>query len=142
MAPRGTSVLSPFCIDASIAAAWLFEDEQHPDTDALLPELDDSIVFVPQHWHLEVRNALLVGERRGRITSEEAWIGLSRLSELPLRTDTGTDLDVAMNLARYHGLSLYDAVYLELAHRRELALATLDRRLAQAATATGLVMLP
>ena len=134
--------MSPFSIDASVAAAWLFEDEQHPGTDALLPELDDSDVFVPQHWHLEVRNAMLVGERRGRITSEQAWIGLSRLSELPLRTDTEADLDVAMKLAWSHGLSLYDAVYLELAHRRQLALATLDRRLGQAAASTGLVVLP
>ena len=134
--------MRPFSIDASVAAAWLFEDEQHTGMDALLPELDDSVVFIPQHWHLEVRNALLVGERRGRITSEQAWIGLSNLSELPLRTDTEADLDVAMNLAWSHGLSLYDAVYLELAHRRQLALATLDRRLGQAASSTGIVVLP
>ena len=134
--------MSPFTIDASVAAAWLFEDEQHTDTDALLAELGDSVVFVPQHWHLEVRNALLVGERRGRITSEQSKVGLSLLGRLPLRTDLEVDLDGAMDLARSHGLSLYDAAYLELAHRRQLALATLDHRLGQAANSTGLVVLP
>lgn len=134
--------MSPFSVDASVAAAWLFEDERHPDTDALLTEIGGSIVFVPQHWHLEVRNALLVGERRGRITSELSSGGLTRLSRLPFRTDTDADLDVAMDLARSHDLSLYDALYLELAHRRQLALATLDRRLGQAASSTGLVLLP
>ena len=134
--------MSPFTIDASIAAAWLFEDEQHPDTDALLSELGGSVVFVPQHWHLEVRNALLVGERRGRITSERSNVGLSLLGRLPLRTDMEADLDGALDLARSHSLSLYDAVYLELAHRRQLALATLDRKLGEAANSTGLVVLP
>ena len=134
--------MSPFSVDASVAAAWLFEDERHPDTDALLTEVGGSVVFVPQHWHLEVRNALLVGERRGRVTSEQSSGGLTRLSGLPLRTDTDADLHVAMDLARSHNLSFYDALYLELAHRRQLALATLDRRLGQAASSTGLDVLP
>ena len=104
--------------------------------------LYDGVVFVPQHWHLEVRNALLVGERRGRITSEQTSTSLTYLSELPLLTDSEPDLNAALDLARSHGLSFYDAIYLELAHRRQVELATLDGRLKQAASAEGLGILP
>ena len=133
--------MSLFVIDASVTAAWLFEDELHPGADALLAELDDG-VLVPQHWHLEVRNALLVGERRGRITSEKTNASLSYLRELPFHTDMDADLDAALELARAHNLSFYDAIYLELARRRNAALATLDRRLSRAALAEGLQTLP
>lgn len=134
--------MSSFIVDASVAAAWLFEDELHEGAEALFAELDEGNVFVPQHWHLEVRNALLVGERRGRITSEQINASLSYLRDLPLRTDTQADLDAALDLARIRRLSLYDAVYLELALRRRVALATLDSRLQQAASAEGLETMP
>ena len=134
--------MSSLVIDASVAAAWLFDDELHTGANALLARLYDGLVFVPQHWHFEVRNALLVGERRGRIASEQTSASLSYLSELPLRTDTEADLNAALDLARAYNLSLYDAVYLELAGRRQAALATLDSRLSRAALAEGLQTLP
>ena len=131
-----------FVIDASVAAACLFDDELHAGANALMAGLYDGVVFVPQHWHLEVRNALLVDERRGRITSEQTSRSLTYLSELPLLTDSEPDLNAALDLARSHGLSFYDAIYLELAHRRQVELATLDGRLKQAASAEGLGILP
>ncbi len=134
--------MSSFVIDASVAAAWLFEDELHTGANALLARLYNDVVLVPLHWHLEVRNALLVGERRGRIASEQTGASLSYLSELPLRTDTEADLNAALDLARAYNLSLYDAVYLELARRHQVALATLDLKLSRAALAEGLQTLP
>ena len=55
------------------------------------------------------------------------------VAALPLLTDDGLDLEVALELAMQHHLSLYDAVYLELAKRRAATLATLDRALLRAA---------
>ena len=60
------------------------------------------------------------------------------LRGLPIRTDTEPDLDAALDIARVHSLSMYDAVYVELAQRREAPVATLDVRLSQAAVAEGL----
>ena len=40
---------------------------------------------------------------------------LNALYDLPIRTDTEPDLDIAFALAERHGLSFYDAIYLELA---------------------------
>ncbi len=134
--------VSTLVIDASVANTWIFEDESHPRADAALVEVLNSGGWVTRHWHLEVRNALIVGERRGRIALRESIRGLLYLSGLPLQTDTEADLNAAFRLARLCDLSMYDAMYLELALRQELPLATLDRRLAQAASESGVETMP
>ena len=129
--------MSDFVLDASIAAAWLFDDESEPSANSLLIRLQEWEAVVPQHWHLEVRNALIVGERRGRIRPNEVDERLTDLGTLPVRTDLEPDFDAALRLARLHGLSFYDAVYLELARRRGVPLATLDGDLGAAAVVEG-----
>lgn len=105
-------------LDASVAAAWLFDDETTPRADAALTRLEAGGALVPQHWQLEVRNALLIAERRGRIAADEVNERLINLRELLVSTDTTPDLEAAFALARAHGLTFYDALYLELAQRR------------------------
>ena len=134
--------MSELVIDASVSGVWLFDDESDPRADDALDAVSDGGGIIPQHWHFEIRNALLVGERRGRIAPEQVAERLDGLSQVPLRTDAEPDLDAAMSLARAHNLSFYDAVYLELALRRNAALATLDARLARAASAEGVQALP
>ncbi len=129
--------MSDFVLDASIAAAWLFDDESEPSANSLLIRLQEWEAVVPQHWHLEVRNALIVGERRGRIRPNEVDERLIDLGTLPVRTDLEPDFDAALRLARLHGLSFYDAVYLELARRHGVPLATLDGDLGAAAVVEG-----
>jgi predicted nucleic acid-binding protein len=91
-------------------------------------------------WALEVANVLLVGERRDRIerAQSEQFVGL--LSRLPIRTDHTQDAGAmaeTMACGRRFGLSAYDAAYLALAIRREAPIATLDRRLIEAAETSG-----
>ena len=85
-----------------------------------------------------IRNALLVAERRKRISAQGASERLRSLKELPIHTDVNPDLETVFELARGHRLAICDAVYLELASRRNEALATLDAALVRAATAEGL----
>ena len=125
-------------IDASVAIAWLLEDENEPDATALLSVLDEQGAIVPQLWHLETRNALLRAERRRRINHDQIVERLGYLSTLPIHTDQQPDYDAAMQFARTHNLTFYDALYLELAIRRDAQLATLDSALSQAADAEGL----
>ena len=135
--------VSEFIVDASIAAVWIFEDETHPIADVTLDEIRGSgDGFVPQHWHLEVRNALIVGERRGRIRSEQITQRLSFLNGLTVQTDTDANLDAVFHLARLYNLTMHDAMYVELALRQALPLATLDRRLAQTASEAGVETMP
>ena len=129
--------MSRFVLDASVAVAWLLEDEDDPVADAAMSQLATEFALVPQLWHLEVRNVLVVAERRGRVGAAGLEDGLRRLGELPIRTDTEPNLGTALALARRRRLTIYDALYLELALRADAPLATVDRVLADAAVAEG-----
>lgn len=131
-------MVSALVLDASVTMAWLFDDEDEPRADAALTRTQSEVTLVPQLWHLELRNALLTAERRGRISVTEAEERLRFLLTLPVKTDAEPNLGAAFALAREHRLSFYDAVYLELAKRRMADIATLDAALARAADLEGL----
>ena len=135
-----TPMASDFIVDASATAAWIFDDENSPYADAVFDLVKTVGALVPQFWHIEMRNVLLSGERRNRITALQADQHLVNLLALPLRTDNGLDLAASFVLARVYGLSFYDAIYLELARRHNAMLATLDGRLTRAANAEGLFL--
>lgn len=132
--------MSRFVLDASVAVAWLVDDEDEMRAAAALVRIETEVALVPQFWHLEVRNALLGAERRGRIRVDEVNERMRSLAELPVRTDTEPQIGAAFALARTHRLSMYDAVYLELAQRSDARLATLDKALARAAGAAGIAL--
>jgi predicted nucleic acid-binding protein len=132
-----------FVLDCSLALAWCFPDEKAPGPQAVLDSLATAIAVVPSLWHLEVGNALLVGERKKRCSQADtvSWLGF--LASLPIVVDEETALRAwsdVLNLARTHDLSAYDAAYLELALRRGLPLASLDTKLNAAAAAAGVPM--
>ena len=133
--------MSGLVVDASVALAWLLDDEDQPEAGRALDRLEDDGAVVPQLWHLEIRNSLLTAERRGRISLGEIDERLDGLSGLPIQTDEDPDLRSAFDLARRHGLSFYDALYLELAKRQRAELATLDRALGRAAASEGVPVL-
>jgi predicted nucleic acid-binding protein len=90
---------------------------------------------------LEVVNAMLTAVRRGRIPGEDVPLVFGTMQRFRVEIDRGIDPEhlarVTLNLGVAHQLSSYDATYLELAIRRGLPLATLDRRLRDAAGAAG-----
>jgi predicted nucleic acid-binding protein len=135
-----------FVLDSSVTMAWFFEDEAAPSTDALLDELNrEGRAIVAMHWALEVPNTLLMGERRKRCSTADSAHFLGILSALPIETDDETASKAGtttLALARSHNLTLYDAAYLEVAMRRNLPLASLDRDLRAAAKKNGVECLP
>lgn len=127
-------------LDVSIAAAWLLLEEDSDAAEALVAGLSGRSPVPSLFWH-EARNILAMAERRGRIVAGEAAAAMGRLRRLPLE-DAGAGSDGAvLALAMAHGLTAYDAVYLALARERELPLATLDQKLAQAARLEGVALL-
>ena len=127
-------------IDSSVAIAWCFLDEQNDYSQSVLDALSSEQAIVPDLWHLEVANTLLVGERRKRSTQANTVTWLGFLASLPIVADEETTTHAfgdTLSLAREHNLSAYDAAYLELAMRRGLPLATLDDRLKTAARTVG-----
>lgn len=122
--------------DASIILAWAFE-EQFADAETTLHRVRHEELVVPAIWWFEVRNVLVLKER-GRQRSERQNAGfLQALSQLVVRIDDIPDEAPVLALARRHGLTVYDAAYLELALRERIDLATLDTELAEAARAEG-----
>jgi predicted nucleic acid-binding protein len=124
-------------LDASITACWAFDDEDHPDASLAFERMRDEEGVVPALWWVEVRNILIVNERRRRIAESDTAAFLLNLSLLRLRADQSPDENAVLRLARSHRLSVYDAAYLELARREGLPLATLDADLRKAAASEG-----
>lgn len=132
--------MSGLVLDASMALSWLLRDESNARADAVLVQLEAAPAHAPQVWPLEVANGLWVAERRGRIQESQVRQGLEDLLALPVLVETSEPFRVfreLLPLARRHGLSVYDAAYLDLAARLGLPLATLDDNLARAARESG-----
>jgi predicted nucleic acid-binding protein len=125
-------------VDASVSAAWLLPDEATAYTEAALQATTQGEVWVPPLWRLEICNLLLSAQRRRRITDAQRQQLVAGAQALHVRVDTAS---VAMTtidgLAAKHGLSAYDATYLELAIRRGLPLATVDQKLLKAMAAAN-----
>ena len=128
----------PFVLDASATASWCFDDESAAAADAAMERLPADHAVVPALWWFEVRNILIVNERRGRIEPVDSDVFLDDLARLPIRIESHTNERLVVALARKHRLTAYDAAYLALAVRLTAPIATLDRALADAANAEGL----
>lgn len=131
-------------LDASLTLSWFFDDEATPETEAVLDRASRTGAVVPSLWRLEVANALQFALRRGRISPEYRDASLAVLERLPIVLDLETDHHAwsrTLHLAERHRLTVYDATYLELAWRRGLPLATLDKALREAAAALDVALL-
>lgn len=123
-------------IDASVTMPWFFSDEATPFTEGLLDALGGQVLWAPTIWVLECTNVLQSAQRRRRIGANRRAEIAGELASLSVRLDSDTADFVSLDrLAATHGLSAYDATYLELALRRNLVLVSLDARLITAAKA-------
>lgn len=131
-------------IDASLTLAWYFADEGTSETDEVLDRVADGGAVVPNLWRLEVANGFQAAIRRKRIDARYRDASLGELARLPIAIDADTHSrawTTTLSLSERFRLSMYDAAYLELAERRSLPLATLDRDLRKAAPALGVALL-
>lgn len=127
-------------LDSSVTLAWVHGDERSASIEAVFDRVADHGAMVPRLWHLEVANSLTVAVRRGRMSADERAEAIADLADLDIVVDDETEQHAwkaTMQLADRHGLSVYDAAYLELAQRKRMPLATLDKALMRAALAAG-----
>lgn len=133
-----------FVIDNSVVMSWCFKDEENQYADSVLDKLSKATGLVPAIWPLEVINVLLVAERRKRLSEADSVRFITLLSQLPIVVEyerpeqTMTDL---LSLARVNNLSSYDATYMDLAMRKGVPMATLDKNLIKAAKAVNIKIL-
>jgi len=131
----------PFVLDASVVACWALDDEDDCVADLTFERIRTDEARVPALWWFEVRNILVVNERRNRLTETATAAFLRELAQMRVLVDRSADETDILSLARRHRLSVYDASYLELAHRDGIPLATLNKQLGAAALATGVKLL-
>jgi len=136
--------LKPIVLDCSVVLTWFFEDESDPRADSALSQLSKTEAIVPPLWFFELSNAILVAERKKRLSEADAARIIELIGDLPIAVDMDTATNALQEtrlLAKEHNLSVYDAAYLELAMREGLLLATLDKYLEKAAKKAGVKVL-
>jgi len=124
-----------------MAMALFMDDEQVAVAENVFDAMAQYPGVAPALWTYEVANSVLVAVRKGRIPRDECQPRISLILGLALDLEDCTADSIAgptIALAMAHNLTVYDAAYLELAIRLSLPLATLDRKLAQAARAEGI----
>lgn len=128
-----------FVVDTSVVLAWCLGDEASDVADAAVKRLLAEGGIAPAHWPVEIANALRSAIRRGRLDEDGIQQLRPRLNLLPVEI-VSVELSSALGsieVAARYDLSVYDAVYLDLAAFRGIGLATVDRRLADACRSAG-----
>lgn len=131
-------------LDTSATLAWIYLEERNEAIATVFDRVTEGGAWVPSLWRLEVANVLEMGIRRGRSDAAFRDATLADLDLLPIRVDPETGKHAwrsTLRLAERHRLTVYDAAYLDLAMRRGLPLASLDRELRVAAAAENVVLL-
>jgi predicted nucleic acid-binding protein len=130
-------------VDASLMTAWLL-NEPALMADADISEiLADRLVFVPSHWPMEVSNALRTSLRSGRLGPSDFNAIVDRLDHFRIWVEPSMHLDEILPLAQFaadHGLTAYDAAYVQLAVSRRLA--SLDKAMRRTAIGLGAIVVP
>ncbi len=127
----------PIVVDPSAIIAIALTDEASGYAERVLDAIDSDGGQAPSIFWYELRNVLIVSERRGRITPEASGAFLATLAELPIEILPLPHESNVLDIARRWNLSVYDAACVELAVRSGARLATLDKRLGKAARNAG-----
>ncbi len=139
------NVITHIVLDCSVTMAWILRDDTMSEkADAILSTLQEKHAKVPTIWTLEVANVLCLAERQKKITALEVAEFKEFLAELPIIIDHETSskaMGSIYTLAKTEGLTTYDAAYLEIAIRENIALATFDKALISAAKKNGISIL-
>ncbi len=131
-----------FVLDNSVAMRWLMPTQDRANqqyAEEVLLNMNETVALVPSLWYLEASNTLLTAEKKGEITTGQTEAFSWQLENLPISVDSSawTQLGRTMALGRAYNLSSYDAAYLELAIRKSVKLASLDKALIKAAKNSG-----
>jgi predicted nucleic acid-binding protein len=138
--------LTSFVLDASVALRWFLDHPMPPYANRVKQFFLKGVrAVVPALWHLEMSKGLVVAERRSILTAadiDQAVIDIEQIAAASMDVDGSVvSAKQALATARAFQLSAYDAVYLDLARRERLPLATLDDRLRAAAARAGVQLL-
>lgn len=129
----------PFVLDNSVVACWYLPDQRNDYSQSIAQRLKRDRALVPALWQMELANVLRTACNKGKLNLAQARQVMDNLAQLPIELDASPApaQRPLFELAMRHGLSSYDAIYLELAMRHGLPIATRDADLKRAAMAAG-----
>jgi len=129
-------------LDASAALSFVLHDEHDERAEFLLDAMRRTSAVVPAIWPAEVANGLVSARKRQRIDRRGIERAVRLLGNLDIEVDR-VDCSIAriITLAEDHHLTAYDAVYLELALREDIRLASNDRDLMAAAKSARVALM-
>jgi predicted nucleic acid-binding protein len=131
-----------FVLDNSVVCGWFIGNQSTDYTEAVASRLLDERAHAPALWQLEFANVLRSACKRGSLDAQGAHEIIEQIATLPIAVDRDTPGPAAiLSLALRYDLTSYDAVYLELALRLQLPIATQDAALMDAARAAGVGVL-
>ena len=114
-------------IDASVCVKWVVE-LAHSATAILL--LRCEALHAPDHWLAEAVNVLWAKVFRGDLTATDAEERMAVLLRAPIvGTPIAALLPRALAISLAHMVTIYDALYVALAEKRDIPLVTADERL-------------
>lgn len=126
-------------VDASIVTKWLMEEPGSPEAQRLLESHHQFVAI--DFLRLEVSNAVLRGQRKGRVPPAVAQRSIDGLDRLPIRlVPANSHIGTAYALALRHGGSIYDCCYIALARSLDVGLATDDSGMAVVGEAAGVLV--
>lgn len=133
-------------LDCSVAIPWIISEQSNAAIDTLFQDgYRGAVAFVvPILWFTECGSTLNEMVKRRRLTLAQAQEGFTTLRYSRVQADAPPTVEIQgriLTLAQTHGITFYDATYLELAQRRQSMLATLDQKLQTAALAAGVLCL-
>ncbi len=126
-------------VDASSVASWLLPDEDGAALDQVLAQRPR--LFAPFLFWSEIRNTVIIQERRQRLSSQGADKGIEILTGLRITFDRNPESSNVIDLARKHRITVYDSMYLELALRLNTPLLSADQALQRASRAEGVILM-
>jgi len=135
--------MTDFVLDNSVAMRWLLASNKDADqsyAEKVLESFTEKEALVSDLWHLEASNVLLGAEKHSGLSVGNIEGFISQLENLPIHVDSLTShqaFNRTLALGRAYKLSSYDAAYLELAIRKGIPLATLDKYIVKAAKKVG-----
>jgi predicted nucleic acid-binding protein len=132
-------------VDASLVVSWLLGEKRDSGADHLFDAIPDGEAIAPAHWPIEIANALRSPALSGRLSPADFLDIMDDLDKLNVDIEPAIHLGDLVPLAQFavaHGLTAYDAAYVQLAFQRKAILATLDDAMRRVAQRLDIALLP
>lgn len=132
-------------VDASLIIALILLEDNAGDPGLVYDAMRATQIIAPAHWPAEIANALWANQRRGRISADSLSAAIDYLIAFKPRIDPAPSLvhmPALVQFADKERLTVYDAIYVQLALSNKASLATIDGDMRACAKRLNIPLIP